>query len=302
MSDFAIEANGLRKSFKGRAALDGLDLRVPAGSIYGFLGRNGAGKTTTIKVLMGMLRADGGAARVFGLDVNDPQKCQEARKRIGFVTEGKDLYPYMTVEQIIRFTRPFFPRWRDDLERRYLKMFDLPPCKKVSALSKGMQSKLMLLLGICHGAELLILDEPTDGLDPAAVEDVLRELVAIAGAQGTTIFFSSHQLTEVEQIADSICIIDKGRAVVAGVLDDLKAQYQRFRVVTENGLPSGMRWVSGVEQVRQEGRALSILASGNLEAVTAQLELLPGASVERFPVGLKEIFLEHVRSDENALV
>jgi len=302
MSDFAIEVNALRKSFGGRAALDGLDLRVPAGSIFGFLGRNGAGKTTTIKVLMGMLRADGGAARVFGLDAGDPAQSVEARRRIGFVTEDKELYPYMTVEQIIRFTRPFFPKWRDDLERRYLKMFDLPPKKKIDILSKGMRSKLMLLIAVCHSAELLILDEPTDGLDPAAVEDVLRELVAIAGSQGTTIFFSSHQLNEVEQIADNICIVDKGRAVVAGVLDDLKARYQRFHVVLESELAAPVRWVDGVEHVRQEGRTVSILASGNAEGIVRQIESLPGASVERFPVGLKEIFLEKVRSDENALV
>ena len=302
MSDYAIEVNALKKSFGGRPALDGLDLRVPAGSIFGFLGRNGAGKTTTIKVLMGILRADDGAARVLGMDARDPAQNVEVRRRIGFVTEDKELYPYMTVGQIIRFTRPFFPKWREDLERRYLKMFDLPPGKKVSDLSKGMRSKLMLLLAICHGADLLILDEPTDGLDPAAIEDVLRELVAIAASQGTTMFFSSHQLTEVEQIADNICIIDKGRAIVAGVLDDLKAQYQRFRIVLENELPAPVRWVDGVENVRKEGRTISLLASRNVDAIAAQIGSLPGATMERFPVGLKEIFLEHVRSDENALV
>src|SRR6185295_13892469 len=127
---------------------------------------------------------------------------------VGFVTEDKELYPYMTVEQLIYFTRPFFPKWRDDLERRYLRVFDLPPKRKVSDLSKGMRAKLMLLLAISHGAELLILDEPTDGLDPVAVEDMLRELVAISSTEGTTIFFSSHQLEEVEQIADRICILD----------------------------------------------------------------------------------------------
>ena len=302
MHDFAIEVSALNKSYRQQPALNNLDLRVPAGSIFGFLGRNGAGKTTTIKILMGMLRADSGSARVFGIDITDPRLCIEARSRIGFVTEDKDLFPYMSVEQMIRFTRPFFPKWRDDLERRYLKMFDLPPKRKISDLSKGMRSKLMLLIAICHSAELLILDEPTDGLDPAATEEVLRELVAIAASQKTTIFFSSHQLTEVEQIADSICIIDKGRAIVTGVLDDLKARYQRLQVVLANESAVPARWVEGVEHVRREGRTLSILASGNLNAVVGQIESLPGATFECFPVGLKEIFLENVRSDENALV
>src|SRR6204780_1776765 len=174
MTDFIIETNQLTKSFKGQPALNGLDLRVPAGSIFGFLGRNGAGKTTTIKTLMGLLRADSGSARVFGIPVADADRGIEIRRRIGFVTEDKKLYPYMTVEQIIRFTRPFFPKWRNDLEKRYLQMFELPPKRKIPDLSKGMRSKLMLLLAISRGAELLILDEPTDGLDPAATEHVLR--------------------------------------------------------------------------------------------------------------------------------
>ncbi len=297
MIDYIIETNQLTKSFKGQPALRGLDLRVPVGSIFGFLGRNGAGKTTTIKTLMGLLRSDGGTARVFGNPVSDADRSIEIRRRIGFVTEDKELYPYMTVEQIVRFTRPFFPKWRDDLEQRYLKMFELPPKKKIPDLSKGMRSKLMLLLAISRGAELLILDEPTDGLDPAATEDVLRELVAIAASEGTTMFFSSHQLSEVELIADHIGIIDKGKMVVAGSLDDMKAQYQRLQVVFADSVQVPALWVDGVEYVRQEGRVLSILASHNVDAIIEQARSLPGTAVERYPVTLKEIFMEHVRSN-----
>jgi len=297
LTNFIIEVNGLRKSFGSQRALDGLDLRVPAGSIFGFLGRNGAGKTTTIKTLMGLLRSDSGTAQVFGIPVADADRSIEIRRRIGFVTEDKELYPYMTVEQIIRFTRPFFPKWRDDLERRYLEMFELPPKCKIPALSKGMRSKLMLLLAISRGAELLILDEPTDGLDPAATEDVLRELVAIAAREETTMFFSSHQLSEVELIADHIGIIDKGKMIVAGSLDDMKAQYQRLTVVFTNSVRAPARWADGVESVRQEGRMLSILASHNIDAIVEQAQSLPGTAVERYPVTLKEIFLEHVRSN-----
>ena len=297
MTEFIIETNGLTKSFKKQVALRGLDLRVPVGSIFGFLGRNGAGKTTTIKTLMGLLRPDTGAARVFGVAVADADRSIEIRRRIGFVTEDKELYPYMTVEQIIRFTRPFFPKWRDDLEQHYLKMFELPLTRKIPDLSKGMQSKLMLLLAISRGAELLILDEPTDGLDPAATEDVLRELVAIAASSETTMFFSSHQLAEVELIADHIGIIDQGKMIVAGSLDDMKAQYQRLQVVFAHSVELPARWVEGVEYVRQEGRMVSILASHNVEAVVEQARSLPGAAVERFPVTLKEIFLEHVRNN-----
>jgi ABC-2 type transport system ATP-binding protein len=297
MTDFIIETSQLCKSFKDKPALRGLDLRVPAGSIFGFLGRNGAGKTTTIKTLMGLLRADSGVAHVFGTPVADADRSAEIRRRIGFVTEDKELYPYMTVEQIIRFTRPFFPKWRVDLETRYLRMFELPPQCKIPDLSKGMRSKLMLLLAISRGADLLILDEPTDGLDPAATEDVLRELVDIAASSGTTMFFSSHQLVEVELIADHIGIIDRGRMVITGSLDDMKLRYQRLQVVCVNAAELPMRWVDGVESVRQEGRVVSILASHNVDAIIEQARSLPGAVVERFPVTLKEIFLEHVRSN-----
>ncbi len=297
MADSVIETSGLRKSFKGNIALNGLDLNVPAGSIFGFLGRNGAGKTTTIKLLMGFLKPDRGDARVFGLAAGDPLASVQIRRRIGFVTEDKDMYPFMTVEQIVRFTRSFFPKWRDDLEKRYLKLFDLPPNRKIPDLSKGMRSKLMLVLGISRGADLLILDEPTDGLDPVAVEDMLRELVAIAAAEHTTIFFSSHQLEEVDQIADHICIVDQGRAIVSGPLDDLKTRYQRIRVVLDKELSSPVRWTDGVEKVVQDGRVISILASRNVDAIQDQARSLPGASVERFSVSLKEIFLESVRSN-----
>ncbi|MFZ0592808.1 MAG: ABC transporter ATP-binding protein [Bryobacteraceae bacterium] len=203
----------------------------------------------------------------------------------------------MTVEQIIRFTRPFFPKWRSDLEQRYLKMFELPPNKKIPNLSKGMRSKLMLLLAISRGAELLILDEPSDGLDPAAVEDVLRELVTLSASEGITIFFSSHQLSEVEQIADHVSIIDHGRAIVGDSLDDLKARYRRLHIVFENAPAKPVRWAEGAEHVRQEGRSVSILASRNVEELVEQARTIPGASVEQFPVSLKEIFLEHVRTN-----
>jgi len=297
MDEWVIEARDLRKSFGSQTALDGLQLQVPPGSIYGFLGKNGAGKTTTIELLLNIIKPDSGHASIFGVPITDVRRCAEVRRRIGFVSEDKGLYPYMTVGQIIRFTRPFFPAWRDDLERRYLEAFSLPLNKKVGDLSKGMGSKLMLLLAIARGADLLILDEPTDGLDPAAVDDVLRELVSIAASNGTTIFFSSHQLAEVEQIADHVCIIDRGKAVVTGALDELKAQYQRIQVVVDRELSSAVRWVDGVVRVRQEGRTLSLLVSRNVEAILAQIRSLPGASTEQFPVSLKDIFLETVRNN-----
>jgi ABC-2 type transport system ATP-binding protein len=212
----------------------------------------------------------------------------------GFVSEDKDLYPYMTVDGIIRFTRPFFPGWRCDLEQRYLDLFELPPGKRISQLSKGMRSKLMLLLAITHGAELLVLDEPLEGLDPPAVEQVLRELVSIAAEQATTILFSSHQLPDVERIADHVAIIEGGRTLVCGDLDELKMHYQRLSLVFADEPPSDLGRMDGVVSVRRNGRMLSLLLSRNVEAIAARLRQLPGVAVERHPVTLKELFLEHV--------
>jgi ABC-2 type transport system ATP-binding protein len=295
MGDLAIEARGLQKTFKGHAALSGLNFEVPAGSIYGFLGRNGAGKSTTVKLLMGFLKLDSGDAHVLGMPAADLSAGIEIRRRVGLVTEEKDLYPYMTVAQIIHFTRSFFPKWRNDLERKYLTVFDLPPNRKIADLSKGMRSQLMLLLALSHGADLLILDEPTEGMDAVAVEVMLRELVATSAAEGTTIFFSSHQLEEVEQIADRVCLIDEGVAMLTGVLDDIKADYQRLRIVFGEELGTNVRWGEGVERIRHDGRTVEILASRNIDGIVNQARSWPGASVERSPVTLKDIFLELTR-------
>jgi ABC-2 type transport system ATP-binding protein len=297
MTECAIEAVELRKSFKGHEALCGLNLTVPRGSVFGFLGRNGAGKTTTIRILMGLAKADRGEARIFGIAPGDDNSGALLRRRIGFVPEDKELYPYMTVEQVIGFSRPFFPQWRDDLESRYLDAFDLPPKKKIPDLSKGMRSKLMLLLAIARGSELLVLDEPTDGLDPVMAEELLRELIRLSASDGTTIFFSSHQLAEVEQIADRITIINQGRSIVSGELEDLKRQYQRIKVVFADGIPAAIPWAQGADRIRKEGRMLSILSGQNSEEIMAQARALHGTSVDTYPVTLKELFLELMGAD-----
>jgi ABC-2 type transport system ATP-binding protein len=233
----AIDTADLSKRYDGAEALHGLSLQVPTGSIFGFLGRNGAGKTTTIKLLLGMTRPTSGSARVFGLRADAPDDSVEIRRRTGFVSEDKDLYDYMTVEEMVRFTKPLYPRWRDDLERRYLTRFELPPDRKVKALSRGMRTKLALLLALCRGAELLILDEPTSGLDPAVTEEVLQALVAHVSSEEMTVFFSSHQIAEIDQIADRVAIIHRGRLVVGGALDDLRERFRRIQFVFDGDAP-----------------------------------------------------------------
>jgi ABC-2 type transport system ATP-binding protein len=289
-----IEATGLRKTYGDTEALRGLTLQVPAGSIFGFLGRNGAGKTTTIKTLLGMTRPTAGRARVFGLAADLPGSSVEIRRRTGFVSEDKDLYDAMTVAEIIAFTRPFYPRWRRDLEQQYLKSFELPPGRKVKALSRGTRTKLALLLALCRGAELLILDEPTSGLDPAMTEEVLQALVAHVSREAMTIFFSSHQIAEVDQIADRVAIVDRGRTVVSGVLDDLRDSYRRVQLVFAGDAPEASFRAPGVVRARRERRVLSLLCSSGAERIVEEARGLGPVSVDVNPVTLKEIFLETV--------
>ena len=289
-----IETSDLRKRYGAADALRGLSLQVPKGSIFGFLGRNGAGKTTTLKILLGMAHANSGEARVFGLPSGSAAAGVEIRRRTGFAGEEKDLYASMTVSELVRFTATFYPRWRGDLEQRYRRSFDLPADRTVKALSRGMRTKLALLLALCRGADLLVLDEPTSGLDPAAAEQVLQALVAHVAAEEMTVFFSSHQIAEVEQIADRIAIVDRGRTVVTGALDDLRERYRRIHLVFAGEAPDAAFRTPGIVRVRRQGRVLSLLASGGADAVVREAQALQPVSVDVLPVTLKEIFLETV--------
>ncbi len=294
-----IETVDLRKHYEGIEALRGLSLEVPKGSIFGFLGRNGAGKTTTIKVLLGMARASAGEARVFGLPAGAEQASVDIRRRTGFVSDDKELYNYFTVGEMVRFTASFFPRWRKELEDRYLRAFELPADRTVKALSRGMRTKLALLLALCRGADLLILDEPTSGLDPAMTEEVLQVIVGHVAREEMTVFFSSHQIAEVDQIADRVAIIDRGRAVVTGALDDLRERYCRIQLVFDGDAPDHVFRAPGVERVRRTGRVLTLISSAGSERIVAEARALTPISVESFPVTLKEIFLETVAAEEN---
>ncbi len=303
MPELAIKTIELRKNYASVAAVSGLNLSVPRGSIYGLLGRNGAGKSTTIRMLLGMARPSGGRGWVLGHAIDSPAESLEIRRRTGFVGEDKGLYDFMTVEQLIAFTRPFFPRWRHDLEKKYLAAFELPLGRKVRALSKGMRTKLALLVALARGADMLILDEPTEGLDPAVVEQVLQAIISLAAEQELTVFFSSHQIAEVEQIADHICIIHRGRVAVAGALDELKESYRRVNLVFDEAATASEFTASefvapGIEQVQRDGRWLSLLVSRNVTEVVNEARARSALSVDVVPVTLKEIFLESVRHEE----
>ncbi|HMF62471.1 MAG TPA: ABC transporter ATP-binding protein [Edaphobacter sp.] len=215
-----IETVELKKDYGKHEAVRGLNLSVQSGSVCAFLGQNGAGKSSTIKMLLGMVHPTSGTGSIFGHRIDREKESLLIRQKVAFVAEDKRLYDYMTVAQIVRFTKSFFPHWNHDLERRLLEQFELPPERRIRQLSKGMRTKLALLLGFARGCDLLILDEPTEGLDPVAIEDVLQIVVSLA-AQGTTVFFSSHQIAEVEQVADHVLMIDRGKLVLDAPMDQV---------------------------------------------------------------------------------
>jgi len=287
-----VETRDLTKRFGDNFALAGLTMTVPEGRIVGFLGRNGSGKTTTIKILLDVIRRTSGEATVLG----EPTGSVAVRRRIGFLGEDKRLYSYMTVREIIAFTRPFFPTWRVETETRLLKDFELPMDRKVNALSKGMRTKLGLLLNLCRHSEFLILDEPSEGLDPVMTEQMLQSLIRQA-ADGTTVFFSSHQVAEVEQIADHVIAIENGRVILEGSLDHLRQKFRRVNLVFDDPPPPEAFRRNGVDQVIVRGRTISILASRNVDEIAALGLLLAAKSVEVQSVGLKELFLEKVKED-----
>ena len=295
----AIETVDLRKRFDQAEALRGLNLRVPTGSIFGFLGRNGAGKTTTIKLLLGMARPTQGQARVFGLAADDPSASVSIRPShrirgreqgaLRLHDRGRDhpLHGLLLPGLAARISRSAI-----------CKSFALPPHQKTKALSLGMRAKLSLLLALCRGAELLVLDEPTSGLDPAGTEEVLQAIVAHVAGENMTVFFSSHQLADVDQIADHIAIIDEGRTIVAGALEDLRAQYRRVQLVFSGEAPEIAFRAPGIVRTHRQGRVMTVLSSAGSDRLVEEAMRFGPVSADVLPVTLKEIFLESVAVED----
>jgi ABC-2 type transport system ATP-binding protein len=289
-----VETLDLKKSYAAVEAVRGVNLRVPGHSICAFLGQNGAGKSTTLRMLMGMIRPTSGTGRIFGLNIDSEHDSVRIRERTAYVAEDKRLYEYMTVAQIVRFTRAFFPKWRDDLERSLLGRFELPLDRKIRKLSKGMRTKLALLLAFARGSDFLILDEPTEGLDPVSIEQVLQIIVSLV-ADGATVFFSSHQIAEVEQIADHVVMIDNGEIVLDAPMDSVKNEYRQVQVVFSRPVDKRDFQLAGIERVYSEGSVVSLIASRNVDAIVEQVRAMQASSVEVAPLSLKEIFLETVK-------
>lgn len=291
--DFVIETDRLEKRYGAFEAVAGISLRVRPACITGFLGRNGAGKSSTIRMLLGMIAPSGGTGRVLGHRIDDPRESVALRRQIAYVGEDKGLYAYMTVAEMIRFTRSFYADWREDVAQALLREFNLPPGRNVKALSKGMRTKLALLLALARRPALMILDEPTEGLDPVSIEELLQTLVRYC-ADGTSIFFSSHQLTDVERVADHIIMIDRGHLVLETSLDDLREHYRTLQVGFAEPPQLDRLQLAGVERVRISGRQATLLVNADAEGVARRMQSAGAVSLDISPVTLREVFLHKV--------
>jgi ABC-2 type transport system ATP-binding protein len=292
MNELAIGTEGLAKTYGNLHAVNGINLRVPRGAIYGFLGRNGAGKTTTIKMLLGLIRPSAGSAQVLTRDVHSDRIA--ILRRTAFVSEKKTLYPSLTPSDLVRFSRGFYPTWSDSAVERYAQLFEIPMKQRFEKLSNGNQTKVFLLLALSQGADLLILDEPTTALDPVSVDQLLHVLAEDAIDRGCTVFFSSHQLEEVEQIAEYAGIIDHGKLVMECRLDDIKSE---FRLITAagNALPAEMS--SQVLSVDVEGDFCRYVVTKDAGGFAAGLSRNGATITNIAPLSLREIFLHLVRKE-----
>src|SRR5438270_8519920 len=224
MGDSVIEVSDLTRRFAGKAALASVSLSVPRGGVYGLVGANGAGKTTLIKHILGLLRAESGSVRVFGRDpVADPVGVLS---RIGYLSEENDLPGWMRVDELLRYSRAFYPAWDDAYAEELRRTFALDPAAKVRNLSKGQRARAGLLIALAYRPELLVLDEPSSGLDPIVRRDILGAVIRTIADEGRTALFSSHLLEEVERVADHVTMISQGRIALSAPLHDIKDSHR----------------------------------------------------------------------------
>lgn len=287
-----IAVRGLVKRYGSKTVVDGLDLEVPQGAIYAFLGDNGAGKTSTIKVLVGMHPPDGGTAHILGQDCW--AKAIPLRHRVGYVPERPRFYEWMTVEEIGWFTGSFHRPGFTDRYAEWVRRLGLDPKKRLKDLSKGGYARVGLALALGPDPEVLILDEPTSGLDLLTRRDFLQSMVVMAGG-GRTILISSHGISEVERIATHVGLIAQGKILFSGPLDAVKARFTQlfFRSAEDNPDPPGLGLVLHRHRL---GKQVELLIQDAPADAAARVAALPGATdVEATVPGLEDIYAAVMR-------
>ena len=283
-----IELTGLSRRFGSRLALDNVSLAVPRGVVFGLVGENGAGKTTLIKHLLGLLKAQSGSARVFGLDpVSEPVGVLG---RVGYLSEQRDLPPWMRIDELLRYTQAFYPKWDASYAEQLRRQFGLDPAARVRNLSRGECAKAGLLLALAHRPELLLLDEPSSGLDPVVRRDILEAIIRTVVEEGRTVFFSSHLLDEIERVADHVAMIFDGRLALSGTLDSLKESHHQF-VVRFVAPLSSPPVIDGALRVRGAGHEWTVVCNGARSELDAAISRIGGTIVEERSPSLDEIFV-----------
>ncbi|HHW45048.1 MAG TPA: ABC transporter ATP-binding protein [Desulfotomaculum sp.] len=296
MSEPAVLTRGLTKIFGGQPAVDGLDLEVPRGSVFALLGPNGAGKTTTIKLLLNLLQPTAGEIRVLGLDA--AKDSAAVRRRVGYQAETQRFYPRVRVEELFCLCRSLYPRWNTERVTRYCRIFELPPHARVGELSKGKLTLLALVLAVGPEPELLLLDEPATGLDPLRRRQVLQLLVEEMAGGDRTIIISSHQLQDVERIADRVGFLLRGKLILSRPLEQLLGEEKKVRVLFPGSPPADLPGWPGVRRVAREGSHLLISLSGHLDEVLGRLNRYEGVAFEVLDQTLEDIFVEYVAGEE----
>ena len=291
MSEKILEIQSLRRQFGETIALDGVSLTVPKGGVFGLIGGNGAGKTTLIKHTLGLLKAQSGSVRVFGLDpVADPVGTLG---RIGYLSENRELFDWMRVHQIISYTAAFYPSWDPVYAERLRRDFDLDPMANIKTLSRGQRARTGLLLALAHRPDLLILDEPSSGLDPVVRRDILGAIIRTIADEGRTVLFSSHLLDEVERVADHIAILHQGKIQLSGPMDRVMLDHKRvqFRLPAEvDKFPGNGIWL----QVEGSGKDWSVVTVASTEAIQ-EATVAMGALIQSIePISLEDIFVARI--------
>ena len=297
MTDLAVQFAGVSKKYP-HFALQDVDLELPTGSIMGFVGANGAGKSTTIRILMGLIHQDCGTVEV--LNHTMPAQQAVAKRDIGFVSEDMRLYGSLTLAWHMNFIRSIYPQWDRRYAENLLRRFDLKAEQKIKGLSHGQRVKAALLLALARRPRLLVLDEPTTGLDPVARREVLTELMAVLADEERTIFFSSQNTLDVELISDQITFIDRGRIIDSADKETFLDRWRRLRLIipTNTALPQ----LPGVIEVGGSTR-LPVLTVNRFEPAMVAAYQDAGVAVQAVDaMTLEEIFIANVQSKREGVI
>jgi len=289
MEENVIEVENLVKYFDGRCVLDGINLKVPCGCIYGLLGRNAAGKTTIIRILLGLEPPTRG--RTFLLGADSTNLSARVHGRIGYVAEGHNLIQNYKVGRVVKICKALSLQWNDEFFNHLIETFRLPMDRKVKDFSMGMRAQLNLSLAMAIDPELLILDDPTLGLDTVARRQFLELAIDVIQKQGRTILFSSHILSDVERIADRIGILTAGKLIVDCPLEELKNRVKKLRVIFPQSAPENLHLTEIVNQQIQ-GREMVITVVNWNRQKQVILETFKPSSCTEIPMSLEDIFIE----------